>query len=232
MTDLAVFGPSIDSSDVEAAMLAFLPKWMPTYVERQRRRKDPEAKRWALDAIEPPRSYRVTHLATEKWPEDQLPCIIVRSPGMIADPDVNGDGSVDGTFGLTLFAIAEGIDEEDSKLLSRLYGRAAAEAIMQHPDLASDAFPDGFASHTGMGAEENAPLTRGVEAERSLAVVSIRFAVVVQAMMSVWGGPAEPLPDPTKEPADPHVGKTTHIAVDQGADKVALLRDGGSFFEE
>lgn len=225
MSDAKVFGPSIDSSDVEAALLAFLPKWMPTYVERQRRRKDPKGERWAADAVKPPRSYRVTHLATEKWPEDQLPCIIVRSPGMIADPDVNGDGSVDGTFGVTLFAIAAGMDEEDSKALSRLYGRAAAEAIMQHPDLGD------FASHVGMGAEENAPLTRGVEAERSLAVVSTRFVVVVQGIMNVWGGPADPLEDPTEEAPDPPVAKTTHVAIEQGADKVAQLRDGGFFSE-
>lgn len=231
MTANPVFGASLDSEDVEQAMIAHLQKWMPTYIAEVRRQKDPEGKRWPK-GVPGIRSYDidVTELAAHKWPESQLPCVIVGSPGEDDDPRVEGDRRVTAFYGVTILCVASGggkDPEANSKALARLYGSAARMAIMQHPDLGE------FANGVGMRAERNDTISRGVEASRSLAGSARAYVVEVENVVDVGAGPLEPLEDPETPPEDwPTVKKDGGSAdVRPGADAVELLREGG-FFED
>lgn len=222
-----VFGPSIDSSDVERAVLAHLAKWMPTYIGRLLRLKDPDKERWP-EGIAEIRQYTVKLADNEKWPEDQLPMILVRSPGMTEKTTRHGDGQIDGKYGAVVLAIAEGAGQdpaEDARELARLYGRAASLALVQKPDM------DGFANAVDMGEEDNAPISRGVEADRHLAVASCPFEIEIEGIMDADAGPDAPLEDPEVEPEDRPTVKEGggSLRIEQGAEAVDLLREGGFF---
>lgn len=220
----AIFGPSIDSSDVERAVQSHLEAWMPTQIAEILRVKDPLETRWTHTSIPAIRSYRVSHLATpQKWPEDQLPTIVIGSFGEVRAPRLEEEGRVVAWYSATVLCIAQGRDEEDSKELSRLYAGAVREAIMQHRDLS------GFSNGVTMGPESNSPVTKGVEAERSLHGCARPYVVEVENVLDLDEGPNLPLPDPFDPPEAWPVGKTTSIEVRSGQDAVDELRDNGHF---
>lgn len=202
MTDLAIFGPIVDSSDVEARLLAHLQAWMPTQVANVRRQKDPGKTRWKK-GVSPIRSYTVKHAVAEKWPEDQLPMLLAQSPGMEDEPVQEGDGTLSATYAVLIVAIASGVDQADAKALARLYASAAALSIMQEPSLKAGG-EDEFAAGVRMGQALNYPVTRGLDAgkERSLMAVSTPYYIEIEDILDVTGGPSEPLIDPDQEPGD------------------------------
>lgn len=199
---MSVWGPSLDGSDVEAALIAHLKHWMPAAAERVRRVKDPDEKRWP-SGISAVREYGVSHVdaAARKWPEDQLPMLIAQSPGMEGDPVTEGDGTVSAIYGVALSAIATSVTTEDAKALARLYASAARLAIMQNPALDAGT-GEGIARGVSMGAERNGQIGRGNEAERSLMVCTVPYLIEVPSIMVVTGGPLVTPEDPATEPED------------------------------
>lgn len=204
MSDEAIFGPIIDGDDVEAALLAHLRTWMPTYLAATRRRKDPTETRWP-SGIAPVRSFTVTHAGPEKWPEDQLPMLLAYAPGFAQPPTRDGDGTVSATYACTLTAIVSGYDMADSKTLGRLYAQAAMMAILQKPTLG------GFARETQLVDLNNFPVTRGVEAERNLMAVAGVYVIDVDGILNDNAGPAQPTEDVPDGPPAVH---TSHATVD------------------
>lgn len=198
----SVYGEILDSADVEAALIAHLRAWMPYTIPYVRKIKDPEGKKWPAGVAEI-REYGVSHAeaAAHKWPEDQLPMLVAQSPGMEDAPVVEGDGDVAATYGVVLTAIASSITMEDAKELARLYASAARLAIMQNPAL-DGGTGDAFAEHVAMGAERNAQIRRGVEAERNLMAVSVPYLIGVPSILNVTAGPVELPEDPEAEPED------------------------------
>lgn len=225
MTATDLFGLSIDGDDVEAALLAHLRKWMPTYVGDAVRIRDPEGKLWP-EGILPVREYTVRHAADEKWPEDQLPMLLAHCPGFAAPPVRQGDGQVGAMFLVNLSAIASGVDIEDTKRLARVYASAANKAIMQKPDLG------GFAEETAWMDMKNFPITRGVEAERNLMAVANVYVISVANVLELDAGPDAPLKDPSESPGERPVAKTVSSDVRPGKAGVDLLREGGYFEPE
>lgn len=233
---MSIFGPSLDSSDVEAAVIAHLEAWMPTTIAEIRRQKDPKGERWPK-GVAPVRSYDVSHAAAaaDKWPESALPIIIAQSPGMDEDPFVDGEGKVRAIYGIIVTAIASGNTMENSKALGRLYAAAARMAILQEPALAAGTETP-FALGVRMGAERNVPVRRGVDAERNLMAVSIPFMVEVAGILDTQGGPLKPqsaeeleTDEPPEEWPTVAEGGGEIDAIEQGEDAVEKLREGGFF---
>lgn len=208
--DATLFGPLLDSSDVERALLTFLQEWCPDYVQYALRNKDPGKKRWP-NGIREPRSWRTVHLVKEKWPEEQMPCILAHSPGESREPEITADGTVLRTFGVAVGTIATGggkNPEQDAKELARLISSALRLAVIQHPDLGCPAYPDGFALDVSMGPESNSEITKGVEAERHLMGVWVPYEIQIPQTADVWAGPDVPSAEPEVEPEPrPHVKK-------------------------
>lgn len=240
MTDAAIFGLAVDGAEVEAGLLSFLQRWMPTYLGWAKRLKDPDDTIWQPtpgsddDAIAAwgfasIASYQVVHQANDKWPEDQLPMFLVYSRGLGEPPRQEGDGTVRGRFLVILTAIAEGIDAADSKALARLYATAARVAMLQHPGL------DGLADASTEGglqlvSHENYQIRRGVEAERNLMGVSDGYLIDVPSILNANGGVPDPLEDPTVPPDDPVTIQTHDVDVDADkGDVVGSLTQSGFF---
>ena len=192
---MTIFGPSYDGSDAERALLAHLELWMPTYIPEIRRQKDPKEERWP-DGVEAINAFEVKHFASDKWPEDQLPCLIAYATGMADDPAQEGEGTVNARYVVSLIAIAESVDEHDTKELARLYASAARMAIFQHPNLSE------VAECIAMGREAPYPVRKGVDAERTLMAVEIPYVIELPTILNVNEGPSEPLPDPEDPPGD------------------------------
>lgn len=239
MTAGDLFGISIDGDDVEAALLAFLKEWMPTYLPAIVREKDPDKKLWpggvgnpeengGIAAVLPVEEFTVKHASAENWPEERLPMLLAHCPGFAAPPVRHGDGKIDVTFLVNLSAIASGGDIGDTKKLARVYASAANLAIVQNPDLG------GLVNATDWVNMSNFPITRGIEAERSLMAVANSYVIEVAGILDATAGPDAPLEEPDESPGPrPKVKKDGGSAdIRPGAAAVKRLRDGGSFLPE
>lgn len=179
------FGPILDAADVEAALLAHLELWLPTYIAEVVRQKDPDGELWP-DGVEPVRSFTVVHAAEEKWPEDQIPMILAYSPGLTEPPEYHGDGEVSAKYAVGLAAIAGADTMANTKALTRVYASAAKAAIVQHEDLG------GFALGTRWVDERNYPVVQGVDVERNLMAVSATYEIEAAAVLDRDEGPQAP----------------------------------------
>jgi hypothetical protein len=199
---MTVFGRIIDGDDVEAAAIAHLKAWMPTYVAEVVRQKDPAKTLWPK-GIEPVAEFALVHAANENWPEDQLPMLLFYSPGLADEPIVREDGLTDATYRLTVTSIASGFDTADAKRLGRVYASAAMMAMMQHPALG-----DFEAESVRWTDLQQFPITRGLEAERNLMAVAAMYEIVVAGVMNRNAGVPAPLAEPEKAPDEwPIIGE-------------------------
>lgn len=231
MTWAGVYGPLVDSADVERAMLAHLAAWMPSQTHAAQAQKDPEGETWT-GPVEGIRSYTVRHMAMENWPEDQLPMILAYSPGMDDAPTQNGDGTMDARFALLLLVVSSGYDTDEARANARLYAAAATRSIMQDPSLSAGT-EHPFAAGVHLGQVINYPVTNGVAADRFLSAVQMPFVIEVQATVDVQAGPVKPPDDPAEEPEDrPQFGDIHAPDVRTGEDAVEELREGGFFPSE
>ena len=231
------FGGTIDGDHVEAALLAHLQLWMPSYLGDAVRIKDPDGEFWpggvgdpqetGLPSVLPVREFTVKHAAEEKWPEEQLPMILAHCPGFGKPPTYEGDGTVTGYFLVNLSAIASGGGIDDTKKLGRVYASAAMKALAQKPDLG------GFAQNTEwMDLKNMRP--PGAERERNIMAVVNVLQIEVANIFDASAGPPEPLQDPSKSPGPwPKVKEGGgSVEVRPGKAAVDLLRDGGHFEPE
>lgn len=188
----SIFGPIIDESDVERALLAHLEEWMPTYLGYVVRAKDPDGDRFPKGAP-PVRSYTWRDVIGEKFPEDQLPMLLARGIGEFDDPGTQGDGVVDTRYVIYLIAVCSGFDRDEAREAARIYASAAQLAIVQHEDLG------GFAAGVRMQQGGRYPITSG-EGDRFLSAVYRPYVVEVDETMRTSGGPLAPLEKPDEEP--------------------------------
>lgn len=231
------FGLTVDSDDVERALLEHLERWMPTYLGDAVRIKDPEGELWpggvgdpselGMPAVLPVREFTIKHATEDKWPEEQLPMLLAYSPGFNRPPTYEGDGTVTGYFALNLSAIASGSGTEDTKKLGRLYGSAAAKAIFQKPDLG------GFARNCRWLGQRNMR-PPNVERERNIMAVINMIEIEVPSILDANEGPVEPLADPGTSPGDwPTVKEGGGSAdVRPGEAAAERLREGGHFEDD
>lgn len=228
------FGATLDGDDVEAALLAFLKRWLPTYLPDAVRIKDPGAKLWpggvgdpqdtGKASVLPVREFTVKHAAEEKWPEEQLPMILAHCPGFGKPPTYEGDGTVTGYFLVNLSAIASGSSTDDTKKLGRVYASAAMKAIAQNPDLG------GFAGNTQWLDLKNMR-PPGADRERNIMAVVNVLEIEVPGIFDSSEGPSAPLEDPSKSPGPWKTVKPGGASADVRPGKAAvdLLRKGGHF---
>jgi hypothetical protein len=120
-------GPIKHAGDVEAATIATLQKWLPTYLAETARQHD-------LTRIATPKSW-ATASAYDRWPEQQLPAIIVSAPGTEGDPRVDGDRVYAADYELRVTAEVIARHGNEARLLGQLYAGAVRVAMMQRRSL-------------------------------------------------------------------------------------------------
>lgn len=182
-------GRIVSGRDVELAALATLKAWSSTYLaeaERQTGREVgslPRVRTWT------------TSPDFEKWPEDQLPCVLLISPGLVDPPDADGAGKYRARFSLGIANIASTATADETADVAKLYCAAHRTCLLQHPSL------DGFAAGVTWLDENYDDLP--FDDTRSLGAGKAIFAVEVRDISTRYRGPQDPVPDLEPIPEDP-----------------------------
>lgn len=205
--DLAVFGRRVYRHQIEEAVVEHLRFWLPTYLRFIERDLDR-----APLSLEDPKSWGVTYLL-DRWPEQQLPAVVVTSPGQAAAMPKAGDGRYAGTWAMRAYTVLTagdtgGPDEPISGTpakLAGLYAAAIGLVLAQKPALAAIG---GRCVQISEGYDDTPSKMR-----RTMSVAHVPFTVQVQDVMRSRLGPDVPYPDPDIPPPAPHPYETDDIHV-------------------
>lgn len=183
-----IFGRMLTAHDVEQWVLTFLRRWSGTYIAEAERQHG-----YTAGDLQRVRGWGVTP-SFDKWPEDQLPAVLVVSPGLIPPPVRAGDGVWRATWRIEIGCICSARTREKSHELAALYVQAHTDAIVQHPSL------EGHAA--GVDWLDLTLNQLDFDDTRSLYAGTSVFAVEVDNVVTDFGGPATPN-DPLEPETDP-----------------------------
>jgi len=180
----ADFGPLVTGVDVENAAMALMRRWFSTYLAELERRNNlavgtlPRPKGWALAP------------SFDKWPEDQLPGVIVTSPGTLNPPQMGGDGVYAAWWQIEPGVVVSARTQAESHALAGIYGGALELLFLQRPSL--DGFGAGGINWLGIRYDN-----LGYDDTRSLYAARLQFVIEHDEVASADMGPVTP-----DEPSD------------------------------
>jgi hypothetical protein len=186
-------GPLVSGRDVELAAMALLKRWSGTYLAEAERQRG-----YAPASLPRIRGWATAH-DFEKWPEDQLPCVLLVSPGLAEAPEPAGTGVYRVHFALGVATIVSARTMDETAALAKLYCAAIRACILQHQSL------EGFAAGVEW-LDETYDDLESIDA-RSLGAGQAIFSVTVDGFARRWNGPKTPsdppAPDTAPLPEDP-----------------------------
>jgi len=198
-----VFGRLIDEGDLEEAVETTVQLWLPTYLAEVERQKG-----LAPQTLSLPRSYSTVN-EFYKWEEDNLPGIIVVSPGTSPKPPVKeGNGSYRSWYRVGVAVVASGKNRDETRLITKLYSTALLASVMQHQDLGGDLGVEGIA-WTGK-RNSDVPDEQG----RTLGSGQVTFDVEIRDVLNPRLGMLEPAADPYDDPDWPTADDPIGVAVE------------------
>lgn len=203
------FGPIVTGTAVERAVKVVLEERLSNYLGELERIEG-----YPPDAIERPRGI-VTASELEKWPEDQLPVVVIISAAT-ERPIKREKGRVEATWVLAVAPVVADVNAEETRKLALAYVAAIRAVIVQHKGLKSGLHPKGFSEATHWEAEHYDGIAFGET--RTLLAPRAVFTVTILEAVNSQGGPREPYEPPDAEPSDwPIVQKITVQAEPKGA---------------
>jgi hypothetical protein len=193
MSNLAPFasaiGPIVTGAEVEQAALDVLRRWSSTYLAHLE----------VQHGLEPGALPRLRAWTTapefEKWPEDQLPAVLLVSPGISEEPLPDGAGYYRVRFSLGVAVIVSAASLADTARLAKWYGAVMRTILLQHQSL------EGFAGGITWVDENYDDVPS--EDTRTLGASQSIFAVEVRGFARRWNGPATPFRLPGDDPDGP-----------------------------
>lgn len=200
---MSIFGDILTGDDVEKAVVAHLKNWSRTYLAELERQTDRTA-----DSLPQVRSFTTTPREPEKWPEDQLPAILVVSPGLADVPNLQGDGQMRATWSVGIAAIVEARSEAATRTGAHLYFAHAMAIMLQKAGIG------GIADDTMLATPWQYDVLP-VESRRTLGAVYAVFEVSVDEVLNTRGGPEEPLAEPYEDPGDWPTAETVEVTADK-----------------
>lgn len=178
---MSVIGTAWHPGHLEDKVIETLKLWLPSSLNEAIAQDSNAPAKVAV-----PRSYIVVS-EDDRWPEDQLPAIVVTSPGLVDTPDRDkGDGSWRGTWSLEVTAIVKGRTAPEARRVCQLYWTAICISVLQRRSLGKPY----QASTLADAALDSVP----IEKRRTLAGATALFHVEVQSMFSEYDGPKTPVP--------------------------------------
>lgn len=189
MSGESIFKPIVTRQEVEMAALNTLKLWFDTYLAEVERQKGLDVRQ-----LPRPRSY-IRKNEFDRWPEDQIPAIIVISPGLVGPPSGTGSGSFRGDWQLGVAVITEGQDNDNTRDLVGYYTAAIRALILQRPSLG------GFAMGVTWEDERYDDIS-DTEVGRTMASGQVVFQVTVEDLVSTKAGPVTPDTPPVTPPDD------------------------------
>jgi hypothetical protein len=200
MTD--IFGDIIIANQLEAAVIATLESWFPTYI-REVELQSQSAQygdNIPTDALPLPRSF-ITTDKIQRENTDQLPAIVVVSPGLSPHnrPQQEGDGTFRVPWAVSVGVFVSGQDRTSTKNLIRQYTGIARAIMLQKQSLG------GFADGTTWLDESYDDAFAFVDQE-TIGAGSVVFEVWVAGVVNRFAGPAvyggTATPDPDTQPGE------------------------------
>lgn len=184
---MSIFGPIIDANQVEEAVRDTLQLWFPTYL-----RELEDQRGMTMNDLPDPRAYVVSG-DNDREPEDQLPAIVVVSPGLAENPMQDGDGLFRAPWSVGVGIFTSARDRESTEKLVRLYCAVARAIMLQKQSLG------GFADGTTWLDEDFDEIE--FDDTRTIGAGLVEFTVTVAGVVNRRGGPAAPTPpDPVGQP--------------------------------
>lgn len=191
MSATNLYGPIVTVTQVEQGVAAGIEKWIDAYLGEMERIEGYEP-----DTIERPRGViSVSEFA--KWPEDQLPLILILSPGT-ESVKKREDGRHEATWLIGVQTIVRDLDQESSRQLAGAYAGAIRAAVVQHKRLKSAAYPEGFGSAVEWVGESYTDIA--FNETRTLATARVILSVTVEDVVRRTAGPRIVPPDPSSDP--------------------------------
>lgn len=188
-----IFGPLVDRDLVETTLIAFLQLWMDTYLAEIERIKVIDVR-----SLPRPRSY-VQANRFQRWTEEQLPALIVVSPGLSEPPKKDGSGLYRAKWNIGIGMTVGAGEEEANRALIGYYMAAIRMLMVHKPSIG------GF----GLGIEWTDERYNDTPEDfrRSTASGQLLFKLEVNAVVQAYQGPAtadpppvDPIPDPGNWP--------------------------------
>lgn len=198
MSKSNIYEAIVDVDTVEKAMKALLTDYISDYLGELERIKG-----YAVDQIARPRGI-LTSSEFAKWDGDQLPLLLIVSPGLEGKPTKRGGGAYECAWSVTVAAIVADVDELETRRLMSAYAGAIRAAVVQHKALKSTLHPTGFAQFTEWVDESYSDIpfvdTRALDSCR------VVFTVGVEDVVTQAAGPRVPSTTPGVDPGgNPHV---------------------------
>jgi hypothetical protein len=151
----------------------------------------------------PPRSYTCS-AQLDRFAEDQLPAVVIVSPGTIGPPELHS-GTYDAVYGLVVGVYCSGSTDRATHDLVRLWCAAIRACLVQSPSIG------GVASDLRFVDESYDQVD--IEARRSLGAGVCGFEARVNSVVDANAGPLVGT-DPPDDQAWPTV-ETTEIEIDR-----------------
>lgn len=174
----------VAASDVEEALLAQLQKWLPDYLAETERQHGVAPGSWPL-----PRSWLISS-EVEKMPEDQLPAVILASPGLTDPPLADGRGVYTARWLITVAVMVSARGNRLALRLARLYALAIRALAVQQQALA------GVAVRRVEWLEERYRALDSID-DRTVCIAEVDVVVEVSDVTTRHAGPLEPILGPT-----------------------------------
>jgi hypothetical protein len=184
-----IFGDIIDVDTIEQAARATLEAWLPSHLAHQERRKGLPARTIPL-----PRSWPTVD-EFDPEPHEQLPSIVLVSPGTVGEPERRQGGRIRATWRLEIVFAVAARDERQARMIRSVYAAAIRSALEQ-----GDPTLGGVAERTRWAGDEHA-IGRSQGDRSPRALVEVDFQVTVNDVLNPRLGPSEPPGDPYDPPA-------------------------------
>lgn len=193
------FGPIISAFEVEHALVACVRIWIRDYLAEMERQRGQ-----AVEGMPPFRSIVVAG-SPEKWPEDQLPALLVSSPGLAETGtrrglEVHGDGGYVARYRVDAVSEVSARGNRQGLRLARVYAAAVRALLVQQPLRAASKPPPWLRRVDWVGEDFT---LRDWTVDRTRAAGRVAFVVEVADVMTRGLGPRAPTYPPTDETEPP-----------------------------
>lgn len=211
-----LFERIVTGYDVEQWVVALLKRWSSTYLSELERQHG-----YIAGTLARVRGWTLAP-SFDNWPEDQIPGVLVVSPGLVPPPSKDGYGVYRARWRIDVGCICSARTEQQSHEHAQLFIAAHKSIIAQRPSL------EGHASAADWLDENYDPLS--FDDTRSLYAGYAGFSIEVDDVLTTGAGPITPddplVPDTDPWPLAPQVA-THDVEVDNyGIDE--SLPQGGT----
>jgi hypothetical protein len=179
-----IFGRIVTGADVEQWCLETLAKWSGTYLAEVERQHGITAGQ--LSRV---RAWQTTP-SLDKWPEDQLPAVLLVSVGLAERPVRDGSGKWRARWQMGLACVCSARTQAESRFNAMMHVAAHSQILLDRPSL------EGRANGVDWLSEDYDTLP--FDDARSLAAGMCAFTVEVENVRQNKAGPPTP-----SEPLDP-----------------------------